>query len=388
MREGGIILNKKEIGYRVFAMMYKFFCLFPRKKNRVFLVMTHDAGAEGNVGVVRNYLHNQNKNWEFCPLRRKDTDFSGENKVSKVLRFFIRKAYELATASYVFLDNTFLPMAYMKFPESVKIVQLWHGTGTIKKFGQDVLTGTLKEENRLCNESVTHLIVNSEETKNLYSHIFEVEKEKVFVTGLPRTDLLFSEKGKERKIERFYQEYPELVGKKLLLYAPTFRDEQVVNPDIALDIEKLLENLPEDVCLGLRLHPFVSDGFVNNGKYADRIYNFSSYQNINTLLFVADSLITDYSSIVFEYCVLKKPMYFYAWDLEKFSDQGRGFYEDYETYVPGVVVKTTEELLEALQKEENQREYWEEVREKFEKKAYTYQDGKSTKRLMKLLHME
>lgn len=380
-------MNKKEIGYQVFAAIYKCFCLFPRKKNRIFLVMTHDAGPEGNVGVVRNYLHVQDEKWEFCPLRRRDTDFSGDNKFSKILRFFIRKPYELATSSYVFMDNTFLPMAYLSFPKSVKVVQLWHGTGTIKKFGSDVLEGNLREQSRSANASITHLIVNSEETKELYSHIFEVDKNKTYITGLPRTDILFWTDEKEKRAERFYQEYPQLIGKKLFLYAPTFRDEQTEHPEIALDIEKLLKALPDEVCLGLRLHPFVSDGFVNNGECANRIVDFSNYRNLSTLLFVSEALITDYSSIIFEYCVLEKPMYFYAWDLEEFSNSGRGFYKDYESYVPGVVVKTTEELIKAIKRSKEEKEHWEAIRKKFQKCAYAYEDGSSTERLLKLLDL-
>ncbi len=384
-------MDKKEIGYRLFAMVYGICKIFPRKKNRVFLVMTHDAGPEGNVGVIRNYLNASETDWEFCPLRRKDTNFSGPDKVTQLVRFFIRKPYELATSSYVFQDNVFLPMAFIKFPKNVKVVQLWHGTGTIKKFGQDANEGRLKQLEKMANSTITHLIVNGEKWKSLYSHIFSVKEEKTFVTGMPRTDILFQEEEQEKKVERFYEKYPELIGKKLVLYAPTFRDNELGEQKLHLELEQMLKRLPKEVVIGLRLHPFVADQFQYRGEGGERVKDFSHYDQLNTLLFASKALITDYSSIIFEYVALGKPMYFYAYDLEKFSDEGRGFYEDYSSYVPGQVSKTTDELIAQMIEEqtcEEVKEQWEEKRRKFQEENYAFEDGNSTWRLMKLLKME
>ena len=384
-------MEKKEIGYHLFAGIYKIFCLLRRKEKRVFLIMTHDAGEEGNVGVIKKYLEDSEMDWDIICLTRQDTQFGGKKKIKKMWNFFIKKSYALATSSYVFQDNIFLPMAFLKFPKKVKVVQLWHGTGTIKKFGQDANVGRIKELERRANETTTHLIVNAKEWKEKYSHIFGIKKEKTFVTGMPRTDLLFEKEKQEERVEAFYERNPNLIGKKLVLYAPTFRDENLGEQSLPLDLEEMLEKLPEDVVIGLKLHPFVANQFHYTGKEKERIIDFSKESNLNTLLFASQSLITDYSSIVFEYVLLNKPIYFYAYDLEKFSEHGRGFYEEYESYVPGPVAKTTKELLEQMIEQENseiQRKNWECKRREFQQRNYEFEDGNSTKRLIKLLNME
>ncbi len=381
---------KKEIGYRLFAFVYKICCIFPVKKEKIFCVMTHDSSEEGNVGVVKKYLEDRNTDWKFCCLKREDTRFSGQEKLKKIVRFFVKYPYELATSAYVFQDNIFLPIAFLKFRKKVKVVQLWHGTGTIKKFGQDVNIGRLKELERLANNSITHLVINSERWDS-YARIFSVTNDKLQVLGMPRTDLFFSEDKKEQIEELFFMENPNLIGKKIILYAPTFRDDRLGKQTLQLDIELWLEKMPEDTILGLRLHPFVAENFQYVGKGSERIVDFSHYANLNTLLFISSGLITDYSSIVFEYVLLDKPMYFYAYDLEEFSDNGRGFYEEYEEYVPGVVVRSTKELVDKMLEYEHnleRREYWKEKRKKFKEENYCYFDGNSTKRLVKLLDME
>lgn len=366
----------KEIGYRIFALIYSILKWMPLKKNSAFLIMTHDSGPEGNVSVISSYME-KNYGTTLTRLTRNDTEFSGGNKWKKALIFFFVKAWKMARAEYIFMDNAFLPMAYLKVRENTTVVQLWHGTGTIKKFGQDANTGRLYDLEKSANENIDYLIVNSEATRELYAGCFSVPVEKVKVLGLPRTDLLFSDREQKMRRERFFRQYPGLSGKKLILYAPTFRDHEVEDPKVYLDIKKMAEELPAQYCLGLRLHPFVASRFQLDESYAGKVINFSSYDSINTLLMATDVLITDYSSIIFEYCVYRRPMIFFAYDLDEFSDHGRGFYRDYKEYVPGPVVETTKEILEVIKKEDYKKEKLHE----FVKDSYLYMDGKSAKRV-------
>lgn len=370
----------KEIGYLIFACLYRFYTLFPMKKNSAFLIMTHDGGREGNVAVTAAYMKRV-YHTKLKTLRRKDTAFGGKGGLQRAFCFFFIKPWEMARAEYIFMDNAFLPMAYLKVRKGTTVVQLWHGTGTVKKFGQHVNTGKLYEQEKRANENLDYVIVNSEATKGLYAECFSVDVSQVKVLGLPRTDLLFSKKGLAKRKEKFLEQYPELKNKKLILYAPTFRDREAENPKLYLDIEKMINELPEEYCLGLRLHPFVAQNFQLGKDYHGKVYDFSAYDNINTLLASTDVLITDYSSIIFEYCVFGKPMIFYAYDLEEFSDHGRGFYRNYKEYVPGPVVETTDEILKVIQ----EKDWREEKLQAFFKDSYAYTDGKSTKRVVDLV---
>lgn len=368
----------KTLGYWIFAGIFSLISLIAKiDKKKVFCIMTHDAGEDSSVGIVVQYIKKQSSEYHFEFIKEKSAGIGKrQGNLKAVFSFFFIKPFHLATSAYVLQDNIFLPMAYLRFKKSVKVVQLWHGTGTIKKFGQSVNTGHLGKLEKRANETITHLIVNSEYTKIQYQEAFGVPEEKVSVLGLPRTDIMLDGEKEKKDRERFYQEFPELMGKKIVLYVPTFRDKETESPRMALDQKLLLDELPEEYVLAFRFHPFVAAAF--HEEYSSgRIYNFSHYRDLNTLLFVCDTLITDYSSVIFEYCLLKKKMIFYAYDLDKFSEQGRGFYEEYRSYVPGPVVEDTRAIAQILKSGDWEREKI----EKFMVNSYKFLDGRSTKRL-------
>ncbi len=364
----------KIIGYLIFAAFFYFFRLFGTNENKVFLVATHDDSPEGNIGIVAEAIRKRYADKRCIWFTRKD-------KITNPINFFVKKAYHLATSGYVFLDNEFLPMAYVRFARGVKVVQLWHGTGTIKRFGQDVNTGFLKRLEYRANQRITHLIVNSEAVKREYASAFAVAEEKIYVIGNPRTDLLLNEAFLKKKREAFLQEYPALDGKRCILYAPTFRDAEVDAPRIALDLDRMSRELADNEVLMLRLHPHVAGHFgrISEGKDWAHIINMSAYRGITTLLAVADVLVTDYSSVIFEYCIRRKPMIFYAYDLSDFETRGRGFYRDYKSFVPGKVVRDQDELMAALRSCDGSEASG------FVRDNFPYLDGKSTDRLLQLI---
>ncbi|MDY2921873.1 MAG: CDP-glycerol glycerophosphotransferase family protein [Eubacterium sp.] len=363
----------KKIGYYVFAAFFFLFRLCPLDQNKVFLVATHDDGPEGNIGLMVEYIREKRAGTKFVYLTKKDG-------IRKPFSFFFSKAYHMATASVILMDNEFMPMAYTPVSKKVKVVQLWHGTGTIKKFGLDADPPEVKKLAEKINKRITHLIVNSEKTKKQYSSAFGIPPERIYITGLPRTDLILDEGRMEDMEKAFYEAYPSLKGKRITLYAPTFRDEQAVAPELALDFNDF--TLTEDDVVLLRLHPFVSDHFVlDEVSYDGRVKDFSHYPGVTTLLKVADCLITDYSSIVFEYALMNKPVLFYAYDLEKFETEGRSFYEDYVSEVPGPVCKDQKTLHEQWQKAIGKPA----GQEEFLKENYRYLDGGARKRVFELI---
>ncbi|WP_310604865.1 CDP-glycerol glycerophosphotransferase family protein [Anaerosporobacter sp.] len=381
----------KKMGYLLFAFFFYMNRIFTRvNKHKVFCIMTHDSSMDSNVGMIIQEMKKQDANYKFYYIKKEETaEVKNGGKVRSMLSFFLVKPFHMATAGYIFLDNTFLPMAYLRFSSKAKVVQLWHGTGTIKKFGQDANEGDLKKLENHANRTITHLIVNAEEIREQYAGAFGVEFDKVYATGLPRTDVLFDREKKKVDRANFYNQYPELKHKKLVLYAPTFRDNEVANPKMELDLDTFINELPEDTVCMIKLHPFVARQYAwtkeQEERYKDRVVNLSSYADITTLLFVADVLITDYSSIIYEYCLREKPMIFFAYDLETFERSGRGFYEPYEESVPGMVVRTTEEVVEAIKLNLYEGKYDHERIEWFRDKYYQYFDGKSTERVIKLV---
>lgn len=366
----------KKLGYYLFAGFFFLFRLIPVQKNKVFMIATHDAGEEGNIGIVAAAIRKRIPSMKIIFLTAKDG-------IHRPFSFFLGKSYHMATAGTIFLDNEFMPMAFTPISKKVKVVQLWHGTGTIKKFGQDSDKGEVARLAHRANERLTHLIVNSEMTKKQYASAFNMPDERIHILGLPRTDLILDEEKMAKLQEKFYAKYPHLRGKRCTLYAPTFRDDETDCPRIALDLERFAGQMEEDEVLLLRLHPHVAAQFPKDAlaSCATQIYNMSDYEGTTSLLAISECLITDYSSIVFEYCLLGRCMIFYAYDLQQFEQQGRSFYENYEQFVPGPIAKNQTEL-ENLWRHRGQTK--EEI-DTFRKQMFAYLDKNATNRLLKLI---
>lgn len=375
--------RRKEAGYRLFAAAYRLLRLLPVKRNQVFSIMTHDASETGNVRMLERYMAGRSvtPSYRFYHLDRSGRQ-GVRTALGKAISFFLKKPYQMARAEYILMDNAFLPMAYFRVRKETGVVQLWHGTGTVKKFGQDSNTGWLREKERLLNRNITHLIVNASSLTEQYARAFAVPKERVFATGLPRTDAILRQMSEDNNV--FLKLNPDLINKKMLLYAPTFRDQEGKHPKLHLDVKKLSRLLPQDYVLLLRLHPFVAAAFER--EHAQELMEpgirlVSDYPDLAELMKLSCGLITDYSSIIFEYCLLDRPMYFYADDLEEFSDSGRGFYEPYEQFVPGTVYGSEEELAVAILTGSGNGPEQREKRTRFQARFYDRPDGNATKRV-------
>ena len=373
----------KTVGYILFALVYYICRLFPVQNRRVFCIMTHDDGACSNVRLIEKEMEKLNKGFRFDRVTKRDVE--AVKNLSHVLNFFFIKPYQLARAKIILMDNVFLPMAYFRVKKNVKVVQLWHGTGTIKKFGQDVNTGRLKVLEARANRNITHLIVNNKSTAKNYSKVFGVGIDRVYPTGLPKTDdILYrlwktERSGVNSDKSYIYDKYNIPPDRKLILYAPTFRDDNLSSDMTLYQVKELAEQLPKDFALGLRLHPYVARLAAKSDL--KNVYDFSYEKDLHSLIMAADVLVTDYSSIIFEYCITQKPMIFFAYDLEKFSDKGRGFYEDYKSYVPGPVAETAPEVIDIIREEKYQID---KIR-KFNAENFPYLDGIATKRIIKLI---
>ena len=311
--------------------------------------MTHDGSESGNIKALTNYMSKKGK-YQFYYMAKE------ERKAFFHLLFVI--PFIMSRAEIILMDNAFMPMSYFKIRRETAVLQLWHGTGSIKKFGQDSNTGRVKLLEKKINSNIDYLFVNSDLLVEEYAGAFGIDRNKVYATGLPRTDWLLkfindndkSQKQNEIKNKISMAYNIVLSGKKIILYAPTFRDDEVNNPKLHIDILKLLSKLDDDSIIFLRLHPFVSMAF-SHKNISDRVVNVSDYSDLNELMAVSDGLITDYSSLIFDYCVLDRPMYFFADDIVDFGLNGRGFYLDYNKDLPGIIPMTEEELGDIISKD-------------------------------------
>ena len=236
-----------------------------------------------------------------------------------------------------------------------------------------------KEEKRLrkANEKMTATVVSSKAVIPVYEETFGMPASKIYPLGAPRNDYFFTVKDKAAVRQKVCDNYGLDPAKKLVLYAPTFRDDKSQNAH-------LTEHFPfadfaalEDYSLMVRLHPQI--GGVIGAK--EGFTDVSDYPSVNEIAIAADILISDYSSIIMDFTVQNKPMVFFAFDLETFSEHGRGFYFDYESYVPGEVVKTGEALIDLFKK----GDFHEEKIEAFRRFNFDYLDKYNCKRVIEQL---
>ena len=182
--------------------------------------------------------------------------------------------------------------------------------------------------------------------------------------------------------EDFCKKYNVSNDKKIILYAPTFRDEEKFNNVFDfLDLEKFNEKLGDDYILALRLHPKIKDYYrgdiSSKGKYVD----VSDWDSEQELMLISDMLITDYSSIMIEYCVLNRPIIFFTYDLDSYLASERGFYYDFKDTVPGPIVYSCDELIDVIENDDfdNGRI------SKFVRTQFDVIDGKSSERIVDFL---
>lgn len=376
----------KTVGYYIFAFVYFACKLLPIQDKRVFCIMSHDDGEGSNVSLLIKELKKGKKDYYYNYITKTYIEsVRGFRGLGKVFSFFIVKPYQLARSGIILMDNVFLPLAYIHVKKKVVVMQLWHGTGTIKRFGQDSNIGRLKELEKRANSNITHLIVNGKKTERLYAKAFAIDNKKVYPVGLPKTDDIIRRKqrtqneGINSDKTFIYKKYNISTDKKLILYAPTFRDDNLSSEILLEHVEDIAKQLPREYVLGIRLHPYVAG--LAKKKAMENVCDLSDDGDLSALIMASDILITDYSSIVFEYCITEKPMIFFAYDLEEFSDHGRGFYEDYESYVPGSVLRTSAEVIDILIEEK----YDFNKITAFNDNNFPILDGKATERIIELI---
>jgi len=264
---------------------------------------------------------------------------------------FVRRAYHLATAEAVFLNINFSPLAWLPFSKKTKIVQIWHGEGAWKKWGHSAAPPPRRFGREM--RRTTAVVCPSEGVRPSWCEAFGLPPEKVLPLGSPRVDLLLRPYDKQALREQFDQEHPQCRGKKLFLYAPTFRDNPAQNPLSHFDFPAFQARFGDTAALLLRLHPLVHGRYDLAGTGAIDLTNAPGPLD---LLRVCDCLISDYSSLCFAAAALDLPVALYLYDLKEYTSEDRGLYNQPRDLPPGPIAEGFPALLAALDKPDAYRE--------------------------------
>ena len=256
----------------------------------------------------------------------------------------------MAKSGTIFIDDHVPVFDWLKIDEETKIVQLWHAGAGFKSSGYSRWGHRGCPAPQSCHRQYTYGITGSKHIAHFFSEVWGINEEHVLPTGMPRMDEYLNENFKTIKIRDLYEKYPLCIGKKIILFAPTYRGKNRKNayyPYELLDFEKLYEICGKEYVILFKAHPWVNNELEINDEYKDKFIDVKDYPNINDLFYITDLLITDYSSNIFEYSLMRKPMVFYAFDKVQYSIS-RGFHRNYEEAAPGKVCYTFDELVDAL----------------------------------------
>lgn len=366
----------------LFGVLFRVLRAIP-VRNGQRILFSSDSRTElgGNLKIVFERMVELGLDREY----RLSTLFKNDVAAPRTLLDRLRLPWRLARADVIVVDD-YQPIIYRVDDRGMKIVQLWHAWGAFKTVGYSRVgkPGGPNPYSRV-HKNYSYATVSSTSEVSFYAEAFGIPESRVIPTGIPRMDQFFDPGRREASRAAAQAAYPAARDRMTILFAPTFRGHGARSAwyDLALiDYAGLHAVCVEKdaICI-IRMHPFVRTPLRIPEAYADRIIDGSGTSiDVNDLLFAVDLLITDYSSVVFEFSTMDKPMLFFAYDLEDYVAT-RDFYVDYAEFVPGRIVRTFDALLDAIRRED----YDVSRLEAFRASHLDHFDGRATDRVIDLI---
>lgn len=371
---------------KFYIFLYQnFFIKLPVKKDLIFIESFFGRSYSDNPKYIYEYMIENNLAYKYVWSFTEKKDIPGPAK--QVKRLSLKYFYYLARSKY-WISNSRLPN-YLTKPKDNIYLQTWHGT-PLKRLAMDmneVFTANpnnYKKNFYLQTRRWDYLISANEYSSKIFRRAFLFDKD-MLEYGYPRNDILYK-KNNKKDITSIKQKLNIPLDKEVILYAPTWRDDEYYGRGkyrftLKLDLDKMKQQLGEEYIIILRMHYFITD-VLDLKPYKGFAFDFSKHNDIGELYLISDILITDYSSVFFDYAHLRRPILFYTYDLAKYRDQLRGFYLDIETDVPGPLLKTTDEVIRAIQNIEHISKQYKDKYNEFYERFCQWDDGNATKQIV------
>lgn len=309
------------------------------------------------------------------------------------LDFIFNKLQIVMKARLLICDNYYAFLAGCAFDHSkTRVIQIWHANGAIKTFGWEELATLSRSKSdqrrfqRVYNQ-FDEYFVGSIKMASVFMKSYHVLKQRMKILGYPRTDELLDKNWQIQVSHKIKAEYPLIKGKEIILYTPTYRENQDGQPIIQLpaDFPKIIDALSTNQRLIIKLHPHVQqfESILKQQLNSDKIIWIDDFST-NDLLLIADRLVTDYSSVIFDYSLLPnaKQIIFYCYDYDKYS-KTIGIQNDFKKWIPGKFVTTTDKLINEFRKPLQPNDFV-----KFNHLWNTMNDGHATERVLQHLSEE
>lgn len=320
---------------------YPLFRHLPLNKKKVFFESFSKRTFSDNPKAIYQELVARDAGYECVwGLRNNKTDVGPGGRV--VRQDSLAYWYHLATAKYIVCN--FNQYRVHKRKGQVMINSM-HGV-PLKHMGLSVAKSAATVENmKRTFASWDYFVTPSDYMSNILRGEHFGFTGRFIEAGYPRNDVLIAGAADTAKREQVRRALGVPQGKKMILWAPTWRTKKRF--DLKLDLEQMERALGEEYVLVLRSH-YLESQFVPTGIYNGFVLNGHGYENINDMLFAADLLVTDYSSVMFDYSLLQRPMVFFCWDYDDYMNKTRGVYFDLQQEFPELMAHTTEEVVERI----------------------------------------
>lgn len=391
LRSRWVKLRRSDILKDLYKIAFVLLGKLPVKRKLIMFESFLGKQYSDSPRAIYEYLLQNDPSYEmYWSVDRRHMKFFADKDVKYVRRFSIQWLLLMARAGY-WVSNSRLPLWIPK-PRHTKYLQTWHGT-PLKRLAADMDevhmpgTNTEKYKQNFIKEACKwdYLVSPNAYSTEIFKRAFGFNN-KMIESGYPRNDFLVNSNNEET-ISQIKQTTNLTKDKKVILYAPTWRDNQFYAQgkykfNLMLDLQRLQKEFSEEYIIVLRLHYLVAEK-LDLTEYEGFVYDLSHHEDIRELYLIADLLITDYSSVFFDYANLKRPMIFFVYDIEDYRDNLRGFYFDFEEKAPGPLVKTTEEVISAIKEIDQYGFKPSDTTEAFYEKFCYLEDGHASERVVK-----
>lgn len=386
----------RSIKFFIGRLKYLYFYIFNKTDNKMIIFESY-MGRSFSCSPKAIYMEllkdKKYKNYKFI-WAFKEPDkykFLKLKTNTTIVKYASKQYYKYYSKSKYWITNSRLPEIIKKRKNQI-YVQCWHGT-PLKKLGYDisVVGGNamnsvkdIRKKYKNDSKRYSYMLSPSKFCTEKFSTAFNLKNKNIIKEiGYPRDDYLINYNKKD--ISKIKKKLKIPISKKIILYAPTWRDNMHKSGigytyKLNIDFDSLQKKYSDKYIILFKSHYFISN-YIDLNKYKDFVYNVSDYDDINDLYIISDLLITDYSSVFFDYANLKKPILFYMYDLDEYKTKLRDFYINLNE-LPGPVVKTQKQLEKEIDNISNyKKEYLKKYKE-FNKKYNYLNDGKSSKRFI------
>lgn len=372
----------RQLEKRIFKKM-------PLRRDWVFIESFFGKSYSDSPKYLYEYLQKTrgDKYRYIWVLNKKSKDLAKSGKHTRVKMNSLRYVYYASRCGYR-IFNVRQP-AWNTKRRGVVFLETWHGT-PLKKlaFDMDDITSASQNHKTLFykhSREWNYLISANRFSTDVFERAFVYDRDKILEYGYPRNDILYAENRDEIASE-VKEELGIPEGKRVILYAPTWRDNQFYDRGkykftLALDLGRLQKEFGEDSVILLRTHYYIAD-ILNLTEYEGFVYNGSQYEDISRLYLISDICITDYSSVFFDYANLRRPILFYAYDFDEYAEEIRGMYMDMEKELPGPILRTNDAVVEALHNMDAISETYKERYEEFYNRFCNVDDGHASERVI------